>query len=101
MGCKYCTKENCTHCSHCSKEFTSGDHLRRHIQTVHGDGDTYQCNDCEFASNRKDNLSSHIMTVHEQNPEQCLCTNYASTLPPVTVSQFFYIVLDMVDYSPG
>ena len=75
MGCKYFTKENCTHCSHWSKEFTSGDHLRRHIQTVHGDGDTYQCNDCEFASNRKDNLSSHIMTVHEQNPEQFLCTH--------------------------
>ena len=44
---------------------------------MHGDGDTYQCNDCEFASNRKDNLSSHIMTVHEQNPEQFLCTHCA------------------------
>ena len=75
MDCNYCTRENCTHCPHCAKEFTSGDILKRHIQTVHGDADKYKCDECGFTSSRKDNLSFHILTVHEQNPEQFHCTH--------------------------
>ena len=64
-------------CQICEKVFKTKSTLKRHVDTIHKNGDVYNCNNvqnvdeksnekkCDKLHNRKDSFKKHIQKVHE------------------------------------
>ncbi|TFK68976.1 hypothetical protein BDN72DRAFT_768551, partial [Pluteus cervinus] len=49
-------------CSECGRCFIRGEHLKRHVRSIHTNDKPYPCpyDGCEKAFSRRDNLSQHV-----------------------------------------
>eukprot|EP00092_Neocalanus_flemingeri_P022141 GFUD01024017.1.p1 GENE.GFUD01024017.1~~GFUD01024017.1.p1 ORF type:complete len:479 (-),score=99.08 GFUD01024017.1:82-1518(-) len=54
-------------CKYCNKEFK---HLKVHIDSVHGEENSFKCEQCEFVCNARRRLRCHIKRVHENCARQ-------------------------------
>ena len=52
-------------CEKCSKSFSKGQVLRRHIRSVHEGVKNYRCETCDKAFGEAHNLKKHLRTVHK------------------------------------
>ena len=73
---KKCRLTNKTEkCKECDREFSSKDHLKRHVQSVH-EGVLFKCDLCPKTCTRKDKLYRHVQSVHKGVRFKCdLCPN--------------------------
>ena len=51
-------------CQQCSKEFTTTDNLKRHKEAIHG-GIKYRCQQCPKEYSQIDTLKTHVKVTHE------------------------------------
>ena len=59
------TVYNLFHCEHCSKSFSTNNHLKQHM-LIHAEEKSHQCQHCDKSFYRKDHLTSH-MKVHNKS----------------------------------
>ena len=57
-------------CEYCKADFTSKNHLKRHIESVHL-GFKFPCNLCKYEATAKRSLQSHIESKHEGKKYPC------------------------------
>ncbi|KAL4078877.1 hypothetical protein V8B97DRAFT_1864981 [Scleroderma yunnanense] len=57
-------------CGYCGGQFKRGEHLKRHVRSIHTDERPWRCTfaGCRREFSRRDNLNQHLR-MHQSNPE--------------------------------
>ena len=57
-------------CSLCNFRTKRGDHLRRHVLSVHNIERPFACDECDYRTKRKDHLQLHKLTSHSKEEDK-------------------------------
>ena len=58
-------------CEICDKTFTTGSHLNRHMDEVHGESPTFTCSFCDYRTKDEGNLKKHVLVHCDTKPFKC------------------------------